>query len=77
MCYFFNQTDKTDGIKIIQEIHGIENKDIYTIGNDTNDLLMLKEYNGYRVPYSYPRILLERLPKTSVKKLVQKIEGEL
>lgn len=77
MCYFFNQTDKTDGIKRIQEIHGIENKDIYTIGNDTNDLLMLKEYNGYRVPYSYPRILLERLPKTSVKKLVQKIEGEL
>ena len=55
----------------------IESKDIYTIGNDTNDLLMLKEYNGYRVPYSYPRIILERLPKTSVKRLVHKIEGEL
>ena len=77
MCYFFNQTDKIDGIKRIQELHNIESKDIYTIGNDTNDLLMLKEYNGYRVPYSYPRIILERLPKTSVKKLVQKIEGEL
>lgn len=77
MCYFFNQTDKIDGIKRIQELHNIENKDIYTIGNDTNDLLMLKEYNGYRVPYSYPRIILERLPKTSVKKLVHKIEGEL
>lgn len=77
MCYFFNQTDKIDGIKRIQEQHSIESKDIYTIGNDTNDLLMLKEYNGYRVPYSYPRIILERLPKTSVKKLVHKIEGEL
>ena len=77
MCYFFNQTDKIDGIKRIQEQHNIESKDIYTIGNDTNDLLMLKEYNGYRVPYSYPRIILERLPKTSVKKLVYKIEGEL
>lgn len=77
MCYFFNQTDKIDGIKRIQELHNIESKDIYTIGNDTNDLLMLKEYNGYRVPYSYPRIILERLPKTSVKKLVHKIEGEL
>ena len=77
MCYFFNQTDKIDGIKKIQELHNIESKDIYTIGNDTNDLLMLKEYNGYRVPYSYPRIILERLPKTSVKKLVHKIEGEL
>ena len=76
MCYFFNQTDKIDGIKRIQELHSIESKDIYTIGNDTNDLLMLKEYNGYRVPYSYPRIILERLPKTSVKKLVHKIEGE-
>lgn len=76
MCYFFNQTDKIDGIKRIQELHNIESKDIYTIGNDTNDLLMLKEYNGYRVPYSYPRIILERLPKTSVKKLVHKIEGE-
>ena len=68
MCYFFNQTDKIDGIKRIQELHNIKSKDIYTIGNDTNDLLMLKEYNGYRVPYSYPRIILERLPKTSVKK---------
>ena len=77
MCYFFNQTDKIEGIKRIQELHSIESKDIYTIGNDTNDLLMLKEYNGYRVPYSYPRIILERLPKTSVKKLVHKIEGEL
>lgn len=77
MCYFFNQTDKIDGIKRIQELHNIESKDVYTIGNDTNDLLMLKEYNGYRVPYSYPRIILERLPKTSVKKLVHKIEGEL
>ena len=77
MCYFFNQTDKIDGIKRTQELHNIESKDIYTIGNDTNDLLMLKEYNGYRVPYSYPRIILERLPKTSVKKLVHKIEGEL
>lgn len=77
MCYFFNQTDKIDGIKRIQELHNIKSKDIYTIGNDTNDLLMLKEYNGYRVPYSYPRIILERLPKTSVKKLVHKIEGEL
>lgn len=77
MCYFFNQTDKIDGIKRIQELHNVESKDIYTIGNDTNDLLMLKEYNGYRVPYSYPRIILERLPKTSVKKLVHKIEGEL
>lgn len=77
MCYFFNQTDKIDGIKRIQKLHQINNQDIYTIGNDTNDLLMLKEYNGYRVPYSYPRIILERLPKTSVKKLVHKIEGEL
>ena len=77
MCYFFNQTDKIDGIKRIQELHNIESKDIYTIGNDTNDLLMLKEYNGYRVPYSYPRIILEKIPKTSVKKLVHKIEGEL
>ena len=77
MCYFFNQTDKIDGIKRIQEQHNIESKDIYTIGNDTNDLLMLKEYNGYRVPYSYPRIILEKIPKTSVKKLVHKIEGEL
>ena len=77
MCYFFNQTDKVDGIKRIQELHQIDNQDIYTIGNATNDLLMLKEYNGYRVPYSYPRIILERLPKTSVKRLVHKIEGEL
>ncbi len=77
MCYFFNKTDKIEGIQAIQYLYSIDEQDIYTIGNDINDLLMLKEYNGYRVPYSYPKVVLERLPKTSVKKLVQKIEGEL
>ena len=76
ICYFFNKTDKTKGIQIIQDIHAIQSQNIYTIGNDVNDLSMLKEYNGYRVPYSYPKLLQEKLPKSSVKKLIRKIEGE-
>ena len=46
---FKNQINKRDGIKLISLKEKIEPKNIYTIGNDKNDLEMLTEYNGYKV----------------------------
>ncbi len=36
-----------DIIKIIQDAEKIDNKSIYTIGDDINDIQMIKHYNGY------------------------------
>ena len=67
--------DKKDGIYIVSEIEGVDSKDIYTIGNASNDKGMLLEFNGYKMPYSYPEILFSRAKLTSsVKTLIRKIE---
>lgn len=76
ICYFYKFSKKTDGIKIIRKIENLGNDDIYTIGNGNNDICMLKEYNGYRVPYSYPKVIMQNFPKKSVYNLVKKIESE-
>ena len=39
--------DKVVGIKVIQKIKQLKSNDVYTIGDDINDLRMIKEYNGY------------------------------
>lgn len=76
ICYFYKHTLKTDGIKIVSDIENLDKKDIYTIGNGNNDICMLREYNGFRVPYSYPKVMLQGFPKNSVYSLVRKIESD-
>lgn len=39
--------NKLDIIKIIQDIEKIDDKSIYTIGDDVNDIKMIQHYNGY------------------------------
>ena len=36
---------------------------------------MLSEYNGSRVPYSYPKVIMQGFPKNSVSSYVKKIES--
>ena len=44
-------------------------------GNASNDKGMLLEFNGYKMPYSYPEILFSKVKLTSsVKTLIRKIE---
>ena len=50
-------SNKKDGIEIIAKKEKINPNDIYTIGNDINDLEMLKAYNGYKIIYSNPKFL--------------------
>ena len=74
-CYKDNIASfKKDGIYIVSEIEGIDKKDIYTIGDASNDKGMLLEFNGYKMPYSYPEIIFSRARLTSsVKNLIRKI----
>ena len=67
-------SNKKDGIEIIAKKEKINPNDIYTIGNDINDLEMLKAYNGYKIIYSNPKLLLKNIKTiTSVKSLIKKI----
>lgn len=77
--YFFqsligNKYSKADAVAIIQQLENIDYNDIYTVGDNINDLDMLKRYNGYKMLSSYPCLWLEQLPVTrEVHTLVKKI----
>lgn len=75
ISYFYKNNTKSDGIRLIAELEQIQKNDIYTIGNGNNDIEMLKEFNGSRVPYSYPKLVLERFPKNSIPTFIRKIES--
>ena len=75
VAYFYKKTFKSDGIKFIADLNQIRKNDIYTIGNGHNDIDMLQEYNGSRVPFSYPKLLLYKFPKNSIPKYIKKIES--
>lgn len=78
---FFNivilkeEVDKKDGIQIISEKECVNKKDIYTVGDEFNDEQMLIEYNGYKMPWSNPKLYFKGIKSTSsVARLVRKIE---
>lgn len=72
---FKEELDKKDGIYVVSGIEGIGKEDIYTIGDASNDKGMLREFNGFKMPYSYPEIMFsEARIVRSVKSLVIKIE---
>ena len=74
---FKEELDKKDGIYVVSGIEGIRKEDIYTIGDASNDKGMLGEFNGFKMPYSYPDIMFsEARIIRSVKNLVRKIERE-
>ena len=75
IAYFYKHTKKSDGIKFIQELEQIKQNDIYTIGNGNNDIDMLQEFNGSRVPFSYPKLVLNNFPRNSIPSFIQKIES--
>lgn len=72
---FKEEIDKKDGIYFINSIERIKKENIYTIGDASNDKGMLLEFNGYKMPYSYPEILfLPIKASASVRNLIKKIE---
>lgn len=75
ISYFYKHTRKSDGIKIISSKENIQKENIYTIGNGNNDIEMLKEFTGSRVPYSYPKLILNKFPKNTIPSFINKIES--
>lgn len=75
MIVFKDDIDKKDGIYVVSSIENIDDKDIFTIGDASNDIGMLTHFNGYKMPYSYPDVMFSKAKMiTSVKSLVRKIE---
>ena len=65
---------KANAVSIIQDIENIDFKDIYTIGDASNDIDMLEKYNGHKMLTSYPCLWFKKMPVTrEVYTLVKKI----
>lgn len=43
------EVDKANAIKEIARLENISDDDIYTIGDNTNDIIMLKNFNGFAI----------------------------
>lgn len=67
--------NKADAVSFIQRLENIHYDDVYTIGDDLNDLEMLKQFHGYKMLNSSYRMLLKNLPITQeVHTLIKKID---
>ena len=76
---FSRRSNKRDGLlRLLRELKlSVKNTDIYSIGNSINDIEMLRRFNGYKVPYSNPYLLLDQqIPMIdSVYSLTKKIQS--
>lgn len=74
-----HRCNKKDGLLTLLRILKleVEHHNIYTVGNSMNDIEMLKRFNGYKVPYSNPYLLLDhQIPMIdSVYSLTKKIQS--
>lgn len=72
--YISKNYTKSDAVKFIQQLEKLDLKDIYAVGDNSNDLEMLNDFNGYKMLVSYPNLWLKPLPITrQVHTLVKKI----
>ena len=68
-----NET-KASAVCFIQEKEAIDKDNIYTIGDNKNDLEMLEKFYGYKMLFSYPNMWFKNIPVTrEVHTLVKKI----
>lgn len=49
-------SNKVDSIRFIQELHGISDNDVITIGDSYDDLEMIKNYHSYGIFKIFPNI---------------------
>lgn len=65
---------KLDAVHYMMNLENLTIKDVYTIGDDINDLEMLKGFNGYKMLNCRPRMWLKNIPITQeVHSLVKKL----
>lgn len=74
MIFIGNNQKKSQAVEIIKIKENINYEKVYTVGDNLNDLEMLKEYNGYKIITSYPSIWFKNIPTTrEVYTLIKKI----
>ena len=72
--YIKKPKNKSMAIKEIERIENVEPKNIFTVGDDFNDFEMIRDYNGYNMPFSHPSLRkVSNGTVTSVKQLIKKI----
>ena len=72
--FISNNITKADAVAFIQQFNNINHNNIYTVGDNTNDLEMLEQYNGHKMLFSYPSLWFKKIPITrEVHNLVKKI----
>lgn len=68
-------SNKKDALKYLVKYLKLNKESVFAIGNASNDLSMLKEFNGFRVPLSSPNMMFSKVPVVKdVKTLVKKLE---
>lgn len=76
----YQNSNKRDGlIELLKTIKvSLNYSEIYSIGNSINDIELLKRFNGFKVPWSNPYLLLRTdIPTiSSVHSLTKKIQQE-
>lgn len=69
---------KKDAVSFIHNLENIDKIKVYTIGDDINDLEMLKEFNGYKIFNTNPRMIFNNIPVTKdVYTLIKKIDKKV
>lgn len=72
--YIKQKNDKAKAIFSLNDYLNNDNYDIITIGNGFNDKTMLTEYNGYKLPNSFPTLHMKRIKTIdSVHSLIKRI----
>ena len=72
--FISNNITKADAVSFIQQLNNIDNDNIYTIGDNSNDIEMLRKFNGNKMLFSYPSLWKEKIPTINeVHTLVKKI----
>jgi hypothetical protein len=69
-----SMTSKGNAVKIIQEMLNIEKEDVYTVGDNINDISMNEIYNGYAMEDGHPELIrISKGTTTSVSNLIDLI----
>ena len=80
MLLIRNDFNKCLGIEKLLELENLEvdRNDIYTVGDETNDIEMINEFNGTRMLVSNPSLIFTTSTTTpTVKALIKRIEKNI
>lgn len=72
--FISNNITKADAVSFIQKLNNMDTDNVYTVGDNSNDIEMLRKFNGNKMLFSYPSLWKEKIPTINeVHTLVKKI----